>query len=229
MINFMNFSKRYKKSKIIEPCTFEIKPNKINFFMGPNGVGKTTLIKCLAGLEKYNGVITYEKNNIDLIRRKMLVIWDDCPFYENMSGIKNLMIMSEDRDISENEIISLGNKYFTKELLRRKVKTYSYGQKKKLALVLQMVLDPKIVVMDEISNGLDYDTMQELKRDITELSKNKTVILTGHQFSFYEKIVDNVFIIKDGCIKDVSNEYLENDFSLENIYERHFKNEKSEK
>ena len=214
MIKFDDFSKTYRNTTIIKQCSFELPKNKIVFFMGPNGAGKTTLIKCISGLETYSGTITTAEKN-------MLVLWDDCPFYDNISGINNLLIMTENNQIAKDDIWQVAKKYFTPELLKRKVKTYSYGQRKKLALVLQILLNPSILIMDEISNGLDYDSMKQLKRDIAEIAKDKSVILTGHQFSFYEDLVQEVFIIKEGEIKNVTSEY-SSDNNLEKIYERYF-------
>lgn len=225
MLSFENFSKKYKNVTIINESNFTVNSNKITFFMGPNGAGKTTLIKCIAGLESFDGKILCDNCDIEKIREKTLIVWDDCPFYDNMSGLKNLLIMSETVSISSKEVLLISQKYFTKELLLRKVKSYSYGQRKKLALVLQLILKPKILIMDEISNGLDYDTMKQLREDIKKLSENTCVILTGHQFSFYEGIVDDVYIINNGNISNVTDEYNKDKFKLENIYERHYKNE----
>lgn len=221
MIEFKNFSKSYGKNSVIENTSITIGNNKISFLMGPNGCGKTTLLKCIAGLESYKGIISYNEDKIDTIRKDSLVIWDDCPFYDNLSGVDNLSVLSENINIRKKEIYEISNKYFTKETLNRKVKTYSYGQRKKLALILHKLLNPTILIMDEISNGLDYDTMKLLQSDIKKISKEKNIILTGHQFSFYEGLVEEVLIFKEKTIKNVTEEY--NDCkSLGTIYERYY-------
>lgn len=221
MITLQDFSKSYGKSTIIDQCSFAIPDNRVTFFMGPNGAGKTTLIKCLAGLEDYVGSIFVDDKPIEKYRSDMLVVWDDCPFYNNMSGLKNLMIMTE-KKLKASDIITIAEKYLTRDLLKRRVKTYSYGQRKKLALALQEILKPKILVMDEISNGLDFDMMKQLRKDVAKISEGKTVILTGHQFSFYEGLANEVFIVKDGSIENVTEEYNGEKGSLETIYERYF-------
>ena len=72
--------------------------------------------------------------------------------------------------------------------------------------------------MDEISNGLDYETMCELKKQIKLWSKKMTIILTGHQFGFYNDIVDEVFVIKDKSITPHSKDFQNDKESLEEVY-----------
>lgn len=160
MIIFKDFQKKYKNKIIIEKTSFEIPSDKIVFFMAPNGYGKTTLIKCLAGLEKYGGEIIYNEDNIDKLRAESLVIWDDSPFYDHLSGINNLIVFAEKVKANKKDLHRIGNKYLSDDILNSKVSTYSYGQRKKLALALQQILSPKLSVMDEISNGLDYESIK---------------------------------------------------------------------
>ena len=105
--------------------------------MGHNGSGKTTLVKCIMRLESYSGQIIFNNSS-----NNSLVVWDDCPFYNNLSWIKNLILFSEGK-IDKKNIINLSLKYLDNDLLNRKVKLYSYGQKKKLALALVEILKPK--------------------------------------------------------------------------------------
>jgi len=163
--------------------------------MGKNGSGKTTLIKCLMEMESFSGEISFNGKSIDSVRNECLVLWDDCPFYNSLSGLKNLLIFSEDKK-TKDEIIKIAMNFLDKDLLNRKVSTYSYGQKKKLALCLVDILEPTYLIMDEISNGLDYETMRFLKKRIIEWKVNKTILVTGHQFEFYNDIIDELLIFK---------------------------------
>lgn len=224
MIELKDFSKSYGSNCVIKECSFTIPDKTVSFFMGPNGAGKTTLIKCLAGLEDYSGKIYVNDLPIERSECNMLTIWDDCPFYNNMSGLDNLFVMSE-TNLKAKDIISIAEQYLSRDLLKRKVKTYSYGQRKKLGLALQKIINPEIIIMDEISNGLDIDAMKQLRNNIAKIAKGKTVILTGHQFSFYEGLVKEIYIFKDGIIKNVTNEYAGENGGLEKIYERYLENE----
>lgn len=200
MIKISDFSKRYGNDIIYDKVNAEFKSDNISFLMGKNGCGKTTLVKCISDLESYSGKIEFDGKQIDSeIRKNIFVIWDECTFYKNLSGFNNLLIFSEGK--SKNEIKEAALKYFSPELIRKKVSRYSYGQKKKLSLALISILKPKIIIMDEITNGLDYAMLKKLKRDIQKWKKDSTIILTGHHLEFYSEIVDSLFLISDKKIK----------------------------
>lgn len=214
MVELSNFEKKYGNKFSLECDNIVFEEGKISFLMAPNGAGKTTLLKCITALEQYKGNILINGINNTENLGDCLVIWDDCPFLTNLSGLKNLLILSEDKKTTA-EIKSIARKYIDDDLLNRRVKTYSYGQKKKLALALAEIIEPSVLIMDEISNGLDYDTMQELQKKLKDISDSCTIILTGHQFGFYEKIFDELFLIKDGVISRVANFEKK---SLEEVY-----------
>lgn len=217
MIRVNNLSKKYKNNLLFENVNLVFENNKISFLLGKNGSGKTSLIKCMFSLEEYDGDILFDENKISKVRKECFVIWDDAPFYTNLTGLQNLDILSESA-YSKGEIKNCALKYLGMDILKRKVKTYSYGQRKKLALILVDLLKPKYLVMDEISNGLDYESVCELKEQIKKWSEDMTIILTGHQFGFYNDIVDDIFVIKDKSITPRSRDFQNDKESLEEVY-----------
>lgn len=216
LIQCTNLEKTYKKTMIIQNTSVSFRSHSISFLMGPNGVGKTTFIKCLMGMEQYAGTFLFDGKTVDHVRDQCLVIWDDCPFYTNISGLHNLLIFS---NMKKHDVIHKAQKYLDRSLLQSKVLTYSYGQKKKLALALIEILQPAYLIMDEISNGLDYEMMRDLQGIIKSWSEHMTIILAGHQFGFYNHVIDDVFIFKKNKIVLYQKDFSKHDTVLEEIYD----------
>jgi ABC-2 type transport system ATP-binding protein len=216
MITISNLRKSYKKKEVIKSSSFEISQNTISFLMGENGAGKTTLLKCLMAMEHFEGEILFDGKSIEDIRANCIVLWDDCPFYNNLSGFHNLLIFSEGK-LAREKIKEVASVHLDSELLRRKVATYSYGQRKILALVLVEILKPEYLFMDEISNGLDYEAMRELKKRLERMAKHMTIFLTGHQFDFYNDVVEELFIFKNKKI--IREDYNPSESDLGSIYD----------
>ena len=216
MIEIKDFSKRYKDKIVIDKSSICIQENSINFLLGKNGCGKTTLIKCLCQLEKYNGQILFGNMDFRHVRNDCMVLWDDTPFYKELSGIENLCIFSNHK-ISKKKIYNLVKAYIYENLLKKKVKTYSYGQKKRLGLALVELLECKYIILDEVTNGLDYDLMSYLKKRIMEWKVDKTIILTGHHLEFYDTIVDSLYVFKNNIIYQY-NGFEKGKSKLEDVY-----------
>ena len=216
MIELKQFEKHYGKKTLYPLTDFTFPDNAISFLMGNNGCGKTTLLKCLAGLESYGGQILFDGKPLSEVRDQLLVIWDDSPCFSNLNGLQNLELLCEGRK-PKKAIVQAGERYLELDVLRRKVKSYSYGQKKKLMLALADLLEPAYLVMDEISNGLDVDMMDELAKHLLEMKTHCTILLTGHQFSFYEKIAEHVFLKRKEKVTYIAPE-MRGERSLEELY-----------
>jgi ABC-2 type transport system ATP-binding protein len=200
-------SKNYNGKAIFDDLNIAFHNYELNFLLGKNGVGKTTLFKCIMGLEDYSG-------NISVNREKLFCIYDDTPFYPDLSGYKNILLFKKIYQISGE--IDIDYNLIDKDLLKKKVKTYSYGQRKKLAIMMVNIINPDIILLDEITNGLDYETIKYLKEQFISWKKNKIVVATGHQLDFYNSLVDQIFIIKNKTIYKLSSVQ---GSSLEEIYE----------
>ncbi|AEX86486.1 ABC-type multidrug transport system, ATPase component [Marinitoga piezophila KA3] len=205
MITIENLTKYYKNNLIFKNVNMLIPENKVTLFIGANGSGKTTLFKCLLNLEDYRGKILYDGKCLNEIRDTIYVIYDDTPLYYNLSGYKNIELLLN-KKISIQQIKEISYMFLKDEILKLKVKYYSHGQRKKLSLIIAMLTSPKYLFMDEIANGLDYNTKLLLKNFIKKWSKKMTIIMTGHQFEFYDGIIDELFILKDHSIIKI-NEY----------------------
>lgn len=208
MLSVFKLSKKYGNKTILKDVNIVFPDKKINFILGRNGVGKTTLYKCILGLENYDGVIETDD--------RIYCIYDEQPFYLNLSGLDNIELYKSMYNIAD--ISAIDNSFLDMELLKKKVKHYSYGQRKKLALLLADIVQPQIILLDEASNGLDYETIKYLKSRLVKWKEDLTVLVTGHQLDFYNTVVDNVYVMKKGDLIEVGDL---SGSSLEDIYEKY--------
>lgn len=196
MIEFINVYKKYGKNNLFDNVNFKISNNSFAFIMGANGEGKTTLFKCLLNLERFQGNILFDGKKFNKVIKNIFAIYDDVPFYMNLTGFQNIKLISYKKfslEYIERNLKTL----LSIDKLNKKVSTYSYGEKKKLAIIIAILLKPKYLIIDELSNGLDFETISWLKENIKSIFNKSTIIATGHQFEFYEDIIDELFIIKN--------------------------------
>lgn len=217
MISIKNLNVNYKKNIIYNNVSIEFPKNEISFLMGKNGSGKTTLIKCILNQMYYKGKILINNHLYNNDATEVFVIFDDSTIYKNLSGIDNIRLLT---GLKKEEIYRYSDSFLDRTLLEKKAKTYSYGERKKLSLIIIDIIKPKIVIMDEVSNGLDYESMSNLRNKILEWSKNSSILLTGHQFEFYKNIINRIYVINNQSIHSVD---YNNDTTLEEIYEETIK------
>ena len=195
MLAVSNLSKGYKTDRsnlILSNVNLELVNDRIYFLMGKNGSGKTTFIKCLLGLENYKGIITYGNSKLHEIRKNIFAIFDDIPLYNDLNGFQNIRLMLPDTAMYDKDFI-LDQKLLTKEKLKERVKGYSLGERKKLAFLAAIISKPTYLIIDEISNGLDVETLEFLKEYLSELKKHTLVI--GKCFKRWRHVQNCIFML----------------------------------
>lgn len=210
MIELKGLTKKYGEKTIFEDLNIVFPPKKLNFILGKNGVGKTTLYKCILNLERYDGQIVIHGENL-------FCIFDEQPFYLNLTCYENIELFKDLYDIKRD--FSLEYKNIELSFLNKKVKHCSYGQRKKLALILADIIKPNVLLLDEASNGLDYETIKFLKKKLEIWKDKMTIISTGHQLDFYNGIIDNTFVMTDNQIISINKD----ERKLEEIYDEYIK------
>lgn len=210
MLQVKELTKLYDKVNGIKSVNIEVKPGEIYGFIGPNGAGKSTTIRTILNLiHKDSGQVILDGIDTAVDTTKVLEIIGYLPselnYYENMTG-RQVLEYSEKfykKDCGKRrqelgEILELD--------LDKKVKDYSYGNKKKLGIIDGIQHQPKFLILDEPTGGLDPLIQNKFFEILEEERKNgATILFSSHILSEVEKVCDRVAIIKDGTIVEVRN------------------------
>ena len=229
MLNIEHLTKRYGDKKAVDDLSLHIRPGEIFGFIGHNGAGKSTTLKCAVGILQFDeGTITVNGTNIldDPIRckKELAYIPDNPDLYDFMSGVKYLNFIADVFGISAAERAEKIRKYadlfeLTADL-SQPISAYSHGMKQKLALISAWLHAPKLIVMDEPFVGLDPKSSHLLKEMMREhCEAGGAIFFSTHVLEVAEKLCDKVAIIKQGrLIKVGTMEEVKGDDSLEEVF-----------
>ena len=207
MISVQSVEKRYGELTAVSQLSFNIKQGEIVGLLGHNGAGKTTLMKMITGyLEPSAGQILVD--GIDVVQDRISVqkrigyLPENAPLYPEMQVYEYLQLMAELRGLSGDSLKKAIKKSMESTgLWHRKydlIATLSKGYKQRVGLAQAILHDPKILILDEPTNGLDPVQILEIRSLIKQLSENTTIILSTHILSEIEAVCDRVVIMIQG-------------------------------
>lgn len=229
MLRIENLSKSYGDKTVLKDLNLHINKGEIYGFIGHNGAGKSTTIKCCVGILKFEGGEIYidglsiKKQPLDC-KKKIAYIPDNPDIYEFMKGIEYLNFIGSIFGVKPDDLAERIKKYadafeLTKDLAQP-VSAYSHGMKQKLAIIAAWIHEPELIIMDEPFVGLDPKAAHVLKGMMRELcDRGGAIFFSTHVLEVAEKLCDRVAIIKDGeIVKCGTMEEVVGDASLEDVF-----------
>lgn len=212
ILEIKNVSKKIGKKQILKDITLEVKQGEIFGFVGPNGAGKTTLIKTMLGLYKQDsGSITINGFNIKTEFEKAMenigAIIENPEMYDYLSGKDNLKIYKMIGNVSDEILEEIIKTVKLENRINNKVKTYSLGMRQRLGLAQALISNPKLLILDEPTNGLDPIGIKELRELLKKISKEKniSVFVSSHILSEIELMCDRIAIIDGGSLIEIKD------------------------
>lgn len=208
VIKVRNISKTINKKKILDNINFDVYEGEIVGLVGKNGAGKSTLLKIMTGLYSYDeGEIYYYNYNLKTDYEKAMSIVgtliENPDMYSNLTGKKNLEIFkSMFKGIDEGTIEEIVRIVEMEKYLGKKFKTYSLGMKERLGIASSLINKPKILILDEPTNGLDREGIKNIMKMLKEL-KDTTIIISSHMLSDIEELCNKIIFINDGKIDSI--------------------------
>lgn len=195
MIILKHLSKSYGNSKVLHDINLEFHPGKVYGLVGANGSGKTTMFRCIAGLENHEGEVEYEhapiKNHLGFLPTNPIIL-------SRITAWEYVKLLSIARGIAidnfeEQNIFELP--------LDQYADSYSTGMKKKLALFAILLQKNKVFILDEPFNGVDFQSNLIIVDLIKKLqSLDKTILISSHIFSTLRDTCDTIHVLQSGAI-----------------------------
>lgn len=216
ILEVKNLNKSFGKTKVLHDINFDIFPNEIVGFIGPNGAGKSTVMKCILSLIfPDSGSITVKGYDIKKDRIKALSsmagVIETPGLFVDMSGEDNIKLFAELRKVDKKRVEQIMEFTKLENALKRKAGNYSMGMKQRLALGIALLSKPKLLILDEPTNGLDPTAVIELRNALLDLVKEEdiSILFSSHQLEEVEKIADRLVCINKGRIVEFKEGNLE--------------------
>lgn len=214
-----NLCKDFKKQKAVNNVSITVRENSIYGLLGPNGAGKSTTLKMITGmLRPTNGKVLF--NGHDWTRKDLEQIGaliETPPLYDNLSAAENLEVRAKLLGVPKARIDEVLEIVDLQNTGRKKAGQFSMGMKQRLGIAIALLNNPKLLILDEPTNGLDPIGIQELRSLIRSFpSQGITVILSSHILSEVQLIADDIGIISNGILGYEGQ--MNKDEDLENLF-----------
>ncbi len=226
-ISVKNIVKTYGTQRAVDGISFEIPSGEIVGFIGPNGAGKSTTMKIITGfLSDFEGEVLV--NGIDVrqnpieVKKIIGYLPEHNPLYLEMYVKEYLMFVAKIYGLNKNTegiVNDIIKRVGLEKEVHKKISMLSKGYRQRVGLAAVLVHDPKVLILDEPTTGLDPNQLIEIRSLIEAEGKSKTIMLSTHIMQEVEAICDRVIIINNGHI--VANDTAENikkDKSLEEVF-----------
>ena len=226
-LDIKNISKKYANQIALKDISFSLKKGDIVGFLGPNGAGKTTLMKIITSTLKQDKgeVYVYGNNTISdeiITKNDIGYLAENNPLYKEMNVTEYLDFIASIYNIKNKK--NLINDLILKTGLEKEkykiIENISKGYKQRVGIASALINNPKVLILDEPTTGLDPNQLVEIRNLIKEVGKEKIVLLSTHILQEIPKICNHIIIIKEGEI--VENITMENLNKSKINLEKHF-------
>ncbi|AWX56324.1 MULTISPECIES: ABC transporter ATP-binding protein [Brevibacillus] len=205
VIQTENLSKRYGEVYSVQRVNLAVGEGEVYGFLGPNGAGKSTTLKMLLGLVKpTEGSVSvfgkdFSRNRVEILSQTGSLI--EAPsYYGHLTGLENMRVMQRLRDVPDKHVEKALQIVRLEKQQNKKVDQYSLGMKQRLGIAMALLHFPRLVILDEPTNGLDPAGIGEIRELIQSLPHQygMTVLLSSHLLSEIEQVATSIGIIHGG-------------------------------
>ena len=212
-LSLKNISKKYKDKEILKNISFDIKEGELICILGPSGCGKTTLLNIIGGfISDFSGDVLLSDENINNIppeKREIATVFQSYGLFTHKNVIDNvsygLKLLKIDKNTRENRAKEMLEKVGLASYEKKKIKELSGGEQQRVAIARSMVLNPKLLLLDEPLSNLDVHLRDVMRKEIKKIQKQfgVTMIIVTHDQEDAFKLADRVIVINEGHIEQV--------------------------
>ena len=212
-LSLKNISKKYKDKEILKNITFDIKEGELVCILGPSGCGKTTLLNIIGGfVSDYSGDVFLSDENINNIppeKREIATVFQSYGLFTHKNVIDNvsygLKLLKIDKNMREKRARDMLEKVGLAGYEKKKIKELSGGEQQRVAIARSMVLNPKLLLLDEPLSNLDVHLRDVMRKEIKRIQKQfgVTMIIVTHDQEDAFKLADRVIVINEGHIEQI--------------------------
>ena len=232
MLEIKNLTKRYANSAVnaVENFSITLKEGEIYGFLGSNGAGKSTTIKCLVGIYPFNegeiivNGVSLKENPLEA-KKNIGYVSDNHAVFERLTGREYVNHMANLYNVDEKDMeercANLLKIFKLEEAFDKPIKSYSHGMKQKITVIAALIHNPKLWVLDEPLTGLDPQSAYQLKKVMRKhADAGNTVFFSSHILDVVENVCDRCCIIEKGKLKGVFDlkEIKDDNQSLEEVF-----------
>ncbi len=208
-----NLNKKFGKKQILKNVSFEMQEGDILGFIGPNGAGKTTTIKLILGLQSITeGNVSINGYDVEKQFTKAIekvgAIVENPDLYMYLSGNENLKLIANlYKGVNQSRIDEVVKLVKLENRINDKVSKYSLGMRQRLGIAQAILHKPKLLILDEPTNGLDPEGIKEMRELLLELAKKEkmAILISSHNLAELDTLCNKVCIIKSGTILETSD------------------------
>ena len=212
-LSLKNISKKYKDKEILKNITFDTKEGELVCILGPSGCGKTTLLNIIGGfVSDYSGDVLLSNENINNIppeKREIATVFQSYGLFTHKNVIDNvsygLKLLKIDKNTREKRAKEMLEKVGLAGYEKKKIKELSGGEQQRVAIARSMVLNPKLLLLDEPLSNLDVHLRDVMRKEIKRIQKQfgVTMIIVTHDQEDAFKLADRVVVINEGHIEQI--------------------------
>lgn len=220
-VSVKNLVKSYETAKpILNDISLELDKGEVAVIIGPSGSGKSTFLRCLNALDEIdsgqiiiNGnAIKADSKDIAKTREKVGMVFQSYELFPHLNVLDNVTIaprkvQNRDKEITEKEALALLERVGLKDKAMSRPQELSGGQKQRIAIVRALMMNPDVLLLDEITASLDPETVSEVLEVVLDLAKEgMTMLIVTHEMDFARRVADKIYFFDSGKVVEESND-----------------------